>query len=254
MSMGLHDSTGSCIVVANLFLSTILLSGCTGLGGVGSEDLGLVVESDAGHAMIHSSFEDGSQTSVTYPSVTFDFSESTNYGQGTLFGVDPGDGSEPVTIDSSESTKISIEFANHGLYSVNAFGVDESGLRSDRFLEVIIEHRIDWYENNTGMPDNFVFDSTPGNDGPIPSHFLLNSTVENPSVIEIDGREVDVRWEIVNHEGVCQTATENVGNGDQTLWKTIHFGPLAVHEVRLTIEEGQDRINVHHALEIRYVG
>ena len=101
-------------------LSTILLSGCTGLGGVGSEDLGLVVESDAGHAMIHSSFEDGSQTSVTYPSVTFDFSESTNYGQGTLFGVDLGDGSEPVTIDSSESTKISIEFANHGLYSVGA--------------------------------------------------------------------------------------------------------------------------------------
>ena len=252
--MGEFGSIWPPIRATALLLSTLLLSGCIGFVGDDSEDLGLVVEPDSGHGVIQSSFEDGSQTSVIYPSVTFDFSASTNYGRSVVFGVEPGDGGEPITIAPSDGTEISVEFNKHGLYSVNAFGVDESGLRIDRFIEVKIEQRIDWYENNTGTPEDFVFDSKPGNDGPIPSHFLLNSTVENPSVIEIDGREVDVRWEIVNQEGVCQTAYENVGNGDQTLWKTIHFGPLAVHEVRLTIEEGQDRINVHHALEIRYVG
>mgnify|MGYP005700674851 FL=1 len=246
--------TWSSILLNALLLSTLLLSGCIGFVGDDSEGLGLVVESDDGHGVIQSLFEDGSEISVNIPSITFDFSASTNYGQSILFGVDPGDGREPITIFPSDTTEISVEFAKHGLYSVNAFGVDESGLRTDRVIQVKIEHQIDWYENNTGTPEVFVFDSTPGNNGPIPSYFLLNSTVENPSLIEIDGREVDVRWEIVNYEGVCQTATESVANGHEKLWKTIHFGPLEIHEIRLAIEDGQDRINVHHQLEIRYPG
>jgi len=252
--MGVVGFAGIRISAAALITATLLLSGCMGLVGNDSEGFDLNVEPDSGHGMIYSSFQDGMQTSITYPVITFDFSGSKDYGRATSFGVDPGDGRDPITIDSSDGTEIPIEFQKHGLYSAIAFGVDESGFRVNLAIEVMIEQRIDWYENNTGTPEDFVFDSTPGNDGPIPSHFLLNSTVENPSVIEIDGREVDVRWDIVNHEGVCQSAAENVGNGDETLWKTIHFGPLAVHEVKLTIEEGQDRINVHHALEIRYAG
>lgn len=237
-----------------LVVPFVLLSGCMGLASDDSSGFDFNVEADSHYGMILTSYEDGIQKSSSFPVITFDFSDSANYGQGSIFGIVPGDDREPITTDPVDATEIIVEFTVHGLYSVTAFGIDQDGHRLDQVIEVMIGQHIDWYENDTGTPEEFVFDSTPGNEGPIPSHFLLNSTVENPSVIEIDGREVDVRWEIVNHEGVCQTAYENVGNGDQTLWKTIHFGPLAVHEVRLTIEEGQDRINVHHALEIRYVG
>ena len=102
--MGELGSTWSPIRPIALLLSTLLLSGCIGFVGDDSEGLGLVVEPDSGHGVIQSSFEDGSQTSVIYPSVTFDFSASTNYGRSVVFGVDPGDGGEPITIAPSDGT------------------------------------------------------------------------------------------------------------------------------------------------------
>ena len=230
----------------------VLLSGCMGLVSDDSSGFDLNVEVDSQYGMIMTLYEDGMQKSSSTPVITFDFSESANYGHGFSFGVVPGDGREPITTDSVDATEIAIEFTFHGLYSVTAFGIDQEGHREDQVIEVMIEQHIDWFENDTGTPEEFVFDSTPGNEGPIPSHFLLNSTVQNPSIIDFDGRDVDVRWDVVNQEGVCQTAGENIGNGDTGFWKTLHFGPLSVHEIHLVIEDGQDRIDVHHSLEIIY--
>ena len=240
------------VIATTLILPTLLLSGCMGLIDDGSSEFELIVEPDSDYGMILTTLEDGTQKSSVNPAISFDFSKSTNYGQSASFGILPGDGRGPITMESSDGSEIVVEFPVHGLYSVIAFGIDDKGHRIDTALEIKIEQQIDWYENDTGTPEEFVFDSTPGNDGPIPSHFLLNSTVQNPSIIEFDGRDVDVRWDIVNHEGVCQTAGENIGNGDTGFWKTLHFGPLSIHEIHLVIEDGQDRIDVHHSLEIIY--
>ena len=235
-----------------LIVPLVLLSGCMGLASDDSSGFDLNVEADSQYGMILTSYEDGMQKSSSTPVITFDFSESANYGHGSSFGIVPGDGRGPITVDSADGTEIAVEFVDHGLYSVTAFGIDQDGHRVNRMMKITIEQHIDWYENDTGTPEEFVFDSSPGNQGPIPSHFLLNSTVYNPSVIEFDGRDVDVRWDVVNQEGVCQTAGENIGNGDTGFWKTLHFGPLSVHEIHLVIEEGQDRIDVHHSLQIIY--
>jgi len=235
-----------------LVVPLVMLSGCMGLASDDSSGFDLNVEADSQYGMILTSYEDGMQKSSSTPVITFDFSESANYGHGSSFGIVPGDGRGPITVDSADGTEIAVEFVDHGLYSVTAFGIDQDGHRVNRMMKITIEQHIDWYENDTGTPEEFVFDSSPGNQGPIPSHFLLNSTVYNPSVIEFDGRDVDVRWDVVNQEGVCQTAGENIGNGDTGFWKTLHFGPLSVHEIHLVIEEGQDRIDVHHSLQIIY--
>ena len=235
-----------------LIVPLVMLSGCMGLASDDSSGFDLNVEADSQYGMILTSYEDGMQKSSSTPVITFDFSESANYGHGSSFGIVPGDGRGPITVDSADGTEIAVEFVDHGLYSVTAFGIDQDGHRVNRMMKITIEQHIDWYENDTGTPEEFVFDSSPGNQGPIPSHFLLNSTVYNPSVIEFDGRDVDVRWDVVNQEGVCQTAGENIGNGDTGFWKTLHFGPLSVHEIHLVIEEGQDRIDVHHSLQIIY--
>lgn len=243
-------SVKRCAVV--LVIPAILLSGCMGLAGDGSPNFELFAEADSDHGLIITSFEDGEQSSSTAPVITFDFSNSTNSDEIEEFGVVPGDGREAIVIQSSEGSSIAVEYPLHGLYSVTAFGVDKDGLQANQTLEVRIEQLIDWYENDTGTPGALVFESTPGNGWPIPSHFLLNSTVQNPSIIEFDGREVDVKWDIVNQDGVCQTADEVIDNGETAYWKTIHFGPHSTHEIYLTIEDGQDRVNVHHSLEIRY--
>ena len=235
-----------------LVVPLVMLSGCMGLASDDSSGFDLNVEADSQYGMILTSYEDGMQKSSSTPVITFDFSESANYGHGSSFGIVPGDGRGPITVDPADGTEIAVEFVDHGLYSVTAFGIDQDGHRVNRMMKITIEQHIDWYENDTGTPEEFVFDSSPGNQGPIPSHFLLNSTVHNPSVIEFDGRDVDVRWDVVNQEGVCQTAGENIGNGDTGFWKTLHFGPLSVHEIHLVIEEGQDRIDVHHSLQIIY--
>ena len=237
-----------------LIVPLLLLSGCMGLASDNSSGFDLNVEADSQYGMILTSYEDGIQRSNSFPVITFDFSESANYGHGSSFGIVPEDGIEPIITDSVDATEITVEFTVHGLYSVTAFGIDHDGNRLDQVIEVMIEQHIDWYENDTGTPEEFIFDSTPGNKGPIPSHFLLNSTVQNPSVIDFDGRDVDVRWDVVNQEGVCQTAAENIGNGDTGFWRTLHFGPLSVHEIHLIIEDGQDRVNVHHSLRIMYSG
>ena len=237
-----------------LFVPLLLLSGCMGLASDDSSGFDLNVEADSQYGMILTSYEDGIQRSNSFPVITFDFSESANYGHGSSFGIVLEDGREPIITDSVDATEITVEFTVHGFYSITAFGIDQDGNRLDQVIEVMIKQDIDWYENDTGTPEEFVFDSTPGNKAPIPSHFLLNSTVQNPSVIDFDGRDVDVRWDVVNQEGVCQTAGESIGNGDTGFWRTLHFGPLSVHEIHLIIEDGQDRVNVHHSLRIMYSG
>tara|TARA_Y100000768_G_scaffold325406_1_gene262386 strand:- start:6 stop:770 length:765 start_codon:yes stop_codon:yes gene_type:complete len=250
--MGRATSASATLASLALIVPFVLLSGCMGLASDDSSGFDLNVEADSQYGMILTSYEDGMQKSSSSPVITFDFSESANYGHGSSFGVVPGDGREPITTDSVDATEIAVEFTFHGLYSVTVFGIDQEGHREDQVIEVMIEQHIDWYENDTGTPEEFVFDSTPGNEGPIPSYFLLNSTVKNPSFIEFDGRDVEVRWDVVNQEGVCQTAGESIDNGDTGFWKTLHFGPLSIHEIHLVIEDGQDRIDVHHSLQIIY--
>tara|TARA_B100001123_G_scaffold40948_2_gene42119 strand:+ start:453 stop:1217 length:765 start_codon:yes stop_codon:yes gene_type:complete len=250
--MGESSSLSTMQCLAFLVASAMLLSGCLGLGRLGIPAYELGVEADTDYGLILTTYEDGEQTSSIAPVITFDFSSSGNVDNIESFGVLPGDGRDEIVVPASEGSTIEVDFPLHGKYAVTAFGVGKDGGQYNYTMEVRIEQLIDWYENDTGNPGVLVFETAPGNGWPIPSHFLLNSTVENPSIIELDGREVDVKWDIVNDEGVCQTAGENIGNGDSFVWKTVHFGPVSTHEIYLTIEDGQDRINVHHSLAIVY--
>jgi len=250
--MGRHGSLSTVQLLTVIVASAVLLSGCMGLARDGIPSFDMHVEADADYGLILTTYEDGVQTSSVVPLITFDFSGSGNMDNIESFGVLPGDGRDAIVVSAAEGSSIEVDFPLHGMYGVTAFGIGENGVYSNYTTEIRIEQVIEWYENDTGSPGVLVFESAPGNGWPIPSHFLLNSTVENPSIIELDGREVDVKWDIVNDEGVCQTAGENIGNGDSFVWKTVHFGPVSTHEIYLTIEDGQDRINVHHSLAIVY--
>ena len=231
-----------------LIVPILFLSGC--VGNIQDQpESNLNVNLDSNYGLIETSYEDGETISTSYTTIGFDFSNSSSSVQ---FGVDSGDGRTPTILESTTGNVIEIEYQNHGLYNATAFIVNEDGTQENQTFQIQIDQRIEWYENNTGNPQALTFDTTPGNLWPLPSHFFLNSTIENPSIIDPDGREVTVSWNIENHEGICQANNGEIENGESLEWRTVHFAPEGNHEIRLTIEEGQDRINVQHIVEIIY--
>ena len=232
-----------------LIVPILLLSGC--VGNIQDQpESNLNVNLDSNHGLIEISYEDGEITSTSFPTIGFDFSNPSN--NIVQFGVNPGDGRATTTLEPSTGNVIEIEYQNHGLYNATAFIINGDGTQENQTHQIQIDQRIEWYENNTGEPQSLTFDTNPGNEWPLPSHFFLNSTIENPSFVDPDGREVTVSWDIGNQEGICQTNNGEIENGELLEWRTIHFAPEGNHEIKLTIEDGQDRINVQHLVEIIY--
>ena len=112
--MGRPRSVSATLSSLALVVPFVLLSGCMGLASDDSSGFDLNVEADSQYGMILTSYEDGMQKSSSFPVITFDFSESANYGQGSTFGVVPGDDREPITTDSVDATEIVVEFTVHG--------------------------------------------------------------------------------------------------------------------------------------------
>ena len=131
-----------------LFVPILFLSGC--VGNIQDQpESNLNVNLDSNYGLIETSYEDGELTSASYPAITFDFSNSSSSVQ---FGVDPGDGRTPTTLESTTGNVIEIEYQNHGLYNATAFIVNEDGTQENQTFQIQIDQRIEWYENNTGNP------------------------------------------------------------------------------------------------------
>ena len=87
--MGRQESAFVKLSSSALFVPLLLLSGCMGLASDDSSGFDLNVEADSQYGMILTSYEDGIQRSNSFPVITFDFSESANYGHGSYFGIVP---------------------------------------------------------------------------------------------------------------------------------------------------------------------
>ena len=140
------------------------------------------------------------------------------------------------------------------MYIVTAYAIDSRDIRVQELHTLVVEQVITWAEENTGNPESMFFEANPGNDGPHPSYFVLNSTVSNPApFFEVNGQDVDLEWAVLNIDGQCLGHREIIENGDSFTWNTMHFAPVEMHEIDLTIREGQDSLDVNQRLEIRYM-
>lgn len=230
----------------------ILLSGCLGL--VSDEDIQttLNVSLSDEHLVVETVYEQGERISSSTVTVEFDFSGSTSDVAIQTFGLITDDG-RSSGIYAEEQTTLSLDFEHHGMYTIELYAVDEIGNNVTESKTIVIEQVITWTEEDSGNPQSLFFDATPGNDGPSPSYLMLNSTITNPSpLLEINGRDVDVEWAVINVDGQCMGHREIIENGDSASWNTLHFAPIEMHEVELTIHEGQDSVDVIHRIELRY--
>ncbi len=230
----------------------LFLSGC--LGSVFDEDIEtvLIVETNNERVTIETIYEQGELSSSSTETIEFDFSGSTSVASILTYGLMTDDG-RSFSVDASEETIISLDFEHHGMYDIELYAVDSEGNNITSSKTIIVEQIVRWTEEGTGNPQSLIFDATPGNDGTAPSYVVLNSTVANPSpFLELNGRDVDVEWAVLNNDGQCMGNREIVENGASVTWNTLHFAPVGMHEIEMTIHEGQDEINIEHVVALRY--
>ena len=230
----------------------LLLSGC--LGTVLDEDIEtkLNVEVSTERITIETIYEQGELTSSSTETIEFDFSGSTSDGSIQTFGLITDDG-RSFSIDATKEQTISVGFEHHGAYTIELFAIDSRKNNVTATKTIVVEQVITWTEEGTGNPQSLFFDATPGNDGAFPSYLILNSTATNPSpIFEINGRDVDLEWAVINVDGQCMGNREIVENGGSVTWNTLHFAPIDMHEIEMTIHEGQDELNIEHVVALRY--
>lgn len=243
-----------CGLVLALFLS-VSMAGCLS-STQGVSNIELSVEFEVNNGTLVESYSNGELTSTENVVLEFDFSQTTASGELVTFGIDARDGRSPVTIDAQTESVLSIEFTNHGIYSLDAYAVDNQNNRENTTIVVRIELRMEWVESNTNNPTTLIFDPNPANGGMNPTMIEIYSVVENPSLLEdlgTGGQSVEFTWDVADEQNdVCQSKTEQVENGDSVHWHTLHFNTFQIHELRISYDDGQDSIRINQSVSLLY--
>lgn len=242
-----------------LLLMALLLAasfaGCLDASSTDSR-IELEVEYASLNGTVVETYVDGERTSLESVIVDFDFSRTISSSELVTFGADLLDGTPPTTIDASQQSMLSLSFDEHGIHNVTLFAIDDSGARQNESVSIRADLRIEWTESNTNNPIPLEFNPTPDNGGVHPIVIEVNSTVENPSLIDGiggGGQTVQFSWNIVDElNDVCQSKSGQAEDGSEDTWNTVHFNTYLVHELRITPEDGQDYLNVFQTVSVIY--
>ncbi len=242
------------LLVLTLFCSATL-AGCIGPSSDESM-IDLVVDLETTSGTVVETYLDGELVSLDAVDVSFDFSQTTSSLDLVKFGLDAMDGSEPMTIDASESSTLTHSFVEHGIHNVTLFAIDAAGTQNNQSASIRIDLRIEWSEQGTNEPMALPFNPTPNNGGTHPVMIEINSTVENPSLIQGisgGGQTVQFSWNIVDElDDTCQSKNGQAEDGNADTWSTVHFNTYLLHELRVVLEDGQDALNIQQTVLIVY--
>lgn len=241
---------GLAFAVAVLSLSCSL----TGCLDEPSQDSGptLVVTYEATNATIVESFEDGERIERTSARLSFDFAGTSSGSELVSFGVERLDGQSTLTVDAEGNATVTMTFEEHGLHQLVLFAEDDLG-RATTTITVRIELRIEWVEIGTNDPMAMTMNTAPREGGSPASALFIESTVENPALINNvgGGQDVDVTWSLLDEtHGTCQRNEATIDDGDSVTWRTVHFNTLETHELVVDYEGGQDTVDVHHLINV----
>lgn len=218
------------------------------------EGIELTINYENTNGTIVDSYIDGDLISTTNVILVFDFSNTISENKLVSYGIQIINYSS-ISVDSNIESKISVEFSHHGIYEIIAYATDETNYQENQSITVRIEHQIDWLESNTYDPISLPIIPYPNNGGTLPSAIIINSTVENPVLIENigGGREVEITWRLLDEQDdACQSKNEIVYEGEEVNWQTIHFNTVEAHDLSISYDDGQDYIDVHHSVLIQY--
>ena len=141
------------------------------------------------------------------------------------------------------------------MYRILAFAIDDQGYRVEKSITIIVELQMEWREEGTSEPKPMPFKSFNTGSQSHPSSTLITSYVKNPSFTDdfTGGRPVEITWNIADElNEICQSHSDEVGDGETVEWKTIYFNTIGTHELQVNYDEGQDLIDIEHILHIQY--
>ncbi len=241
------------ILLCLLFMTSCLV-GCIS-DSQEEGDITLIVHFEETNGTIIESYVDGNLDSTTGVTIRFDFSNSASRHQLVAFGVDISNDETDLVIHPDEGSIINVEFTEHGIHDLVAYAEDERGYRVHLPIVIRMNLRMDWTDTDTYNPSPLIIDPIPLNEGTSAASIFIDSTVENPNLIENigGGRDVEITWRLVDQqEDACQNRNEVVSEGETVRWQTIHFNTFEIHELRVDYNEGQDLIDVHQTVIIQY--
>ena len=238
-------------VVVALAVLSCSLAGC--LGPQPQEDGPVLsVAYEATNATIVDTYEAGEFLTQTPAMLSFNFEQTASSGTLSLFGVDRLDGQSSVSVDAETSSSVTMAFDDHGLHRLVLYAEDERG-RSTSIITVRIELRIEWVETDTNEPLTMPMNTAPREGGTAASALFIESTVENPALIDNfgGGQDVDITWSLLDEtHGTCQRNQASIDDGDSVTWRTVHFNTVDTHELVVEYEGGQDTVDVHHRINV----
>ena len=220
-----------------------------------TEGFELIVDFENTSGTIVHSYVDGDLVSTSNVLLDFDFSNTVSSNQLIEFGIQLVHNGDTTSVNPDLSSQISIEFTHHGIYEIIAYAIGENGHEESKSIIVRIENEINWLESNTYNPKPITINPIPNPLGIFPASIIIDSTIENPVLIENigGGREVEVTWSLFDQqEDACQTKNDIVYEGEEVNWNTIHFNTYELHDLTISYDEGQDYINIDHTILIQY--
>lgn len=242
--------------IVSIVLTVILLSSTIpGCLSDSRGEISLVVNYEQTNGTVVESYIDGEFVSTTNVSLEFDFSNTESENQLVEFGVEFTEGKETVAVGSDTSSTVTVEFAEHGIYEIVAYAIDNNNWRESIGVTIRIDLNIEWSEQSTHEPSGLSIDPIPKHGGPHPVRIFIDSTVENPELIENigGGREVEITWRLYDQAGeACLVRNGVVEEGGEAHWEALHYNTYEVHELRISYDEGQDNIDVEQSISLAY--
>jgi len=241
-----------------LLLMTCLI-GCLGDDDGSGEDspISMNVHYDATSGTISERIQNGASISQTGVELTFDFARVTSKaGSMKTFTLDPGDDDDGVnafTVNANEQAELTYTYQTHGLFTVVLSATDESENSASVQVKVRIDKEVDWTETNTNQPSRMTVSTVPDCTCESPEKITIDSTIENPPEL-VTSPQNTVTWHLVNPDDEEQaTHTEQIGDGQEAAWSHAQYnvgsGDWALD---VSIDAGNDSINVHHVVFILY--
>lgn len=220
-----------------------------------TEGFELIVDFENTSGTIVHSYVDGDLVSTSNVLLDFDFSNTVSSNQLIEFGIRLVHNGDTTSVNPDLTSQISIEFTHHGIYEIIAYAIGENGHEESKSIIVRIENEINWLESNTYNPKPITINPIPNPLGIFPASIIIDSTIENPVLIENigGGREVEVTWSLFDQqEDACQTKNDIIYEGEEVNWNTIHFNTYELHDLTISYDDGQDYINIDHTILIQY--
>ncbi len=246
-----------------LLLCSVMLSasiaGCLGSDEDSNKEtspIEMIVYYDATSGTIVEVINGGVQFSEEGVELAFDFARTTSQnGQMQNFYVVPGDGTSQLQVNADETAEIRYTYMTHGLFTVYLGAIDDQGNDNNISITVRIEKQIIWSDDSTATPRDMNIDTTPDCECEPPEFIQIKSTVENPQNFPFGGNQVTVTWHLNDPEEEEQgTHTEIIGDEQDASWNYDQYNVMkGIWILSVTIDQGEDNIDVNHDVTIKYL-